>query len=233
MTPHLLFPVLVTEHHYNQKEEFKQLFYDNIFKYMNEDGISNEETKHVNLHHESNYSSLFTFASDAAKAYVATLNINPDLFEFNVVKTWMNITRDYSTPTHNHSDAHLSFTYYINLPEDCAKPIRFYNYSDRHEPYPGMIKFNNPLRWDVVNSYAWQFMPVEGQMFVFPASLPHDTVGSDSGNQVGSSLEKGCKTVEDLQQRRICLAGDILLTFKDRANKPMGLQPISEWRTFK
>lgn len=233
MMIHPVFPTLITEHLYNQKEEFKQLFYDNIFKYMSDDGISNEETKHVNLHHEPAFSGLFTFASDSARQYVSALNVDPDLFEFNIVKTWMNITKDYSTPTHNHADAHMSFTYYINLPNDCAKPIRFYNHTNRHEPYPGMIKFNNPIRWDLLNAYTWQFNPVEGQLFVFPASLPHDTVSDNDGPQVGSSLEQGCKTVADLQQRRICLAGDILLTFKERANKPMGLQPVSEWRTFK
>jgi hypothetical protein len=199
---------------------------------MNEDGISNEETKHVNLHHEAAFSGLFTFASDCARQYVSAMQLNPDIFEFNVVKTWMNITKEYATPTHNHADAHLSFTYYINLPNDCEKPIRFYNYANRHEPYPGMIKFNNPVRWDPINSYSWQFSPIEGQMFVFPASLPHDTVGTD-GAEVGSSLEQGCKTVEQLSKSRICLAGDILLTFKERANKPMGLQPVSEWRVFK
>jgi hypothetical protein len=232
MIKHALFPTLVTEQYYNRKDDFKQVFFDKIFDYMNEDGISNEETNHVNLHHEPAFKDLFVFATESAKEYVAALNVQPELFDFNVVKTWMNITKSNSTPAHNHADAHISFTYYAHLDANCIKPIRFYNYKDRHEPYPGLIKFNNPMVWDAFNSYTWEFFPKEGNLFVFPGNLSHDTVGYDTGPVVGSSLEQGCKNADDLANRRICLAGDILLTFKERSPKAMGLQPIHEWRKF-
>ena len=127
---------------------------------------------------------------------------------------------------HNHADAHMSFTYYINIPKEFSKPIRFYNYHARHEPFPGCIKFNDPSKWDDFNAYTWQIEPREGRLFVFPANLTHDTVGHEEAK------EPGCFTQGDLEQMRVCLACDILLTYKDKASKPLGVQPVSNWRIF-
>ena len=226
MKEHVLFPTLLAEFEYPDKDNFKQIFYDKIFNYMSPDGFSNEYTGHVNLHHEPAFESLFKFAIDSVRQYVSRLYIDPNVFEFNLVKTWMNITKNRQTPMHSHGDAHMSFTYYINIPKDFSKPIRFYNYEHRYEPFPGCIKFNNPSHWDAFNAYTWQLEPKEGQLFVFPSNVPHDTVGQSE------QMETGCFTPNDLDQMRICLAADILMTYKERAAKPLGVQPVSNWRTF-
>jgi len=227
MMEHALFPTLVCEFQYDQQMEFKQIFYQNIFNHMTESGHSDESTGHVYLHHDDNFARFFQFATDCVKQYVARLHIDTEVFDFNMIKTWMNITRDRSTPLHNHADAHLSFTYYINIPDSFYKALRFHNHERRFEPFPGSIRFNDPAAWDQFNAYTWDFIPKEGNLFVFPAALRHETIGNDD-----AYIESGAKTVEELEQKRICLAGDILLTYKDRAAKPMGIQPISNWRRF-
>jgi hypothetical protein len=227
MIEHAIFPTLITEFHYPEKDDFKQLFYQRIFDYMTPEGYSNEFTGHVNIHHEETFASFFTYAINCAKQYAARLHIDTDKFEFNLVKTWMNIKKDDSTPMHAHGDAHISFTYYVNVPKSFVRPIRFHNYNQRNEPYPGSIRWNNTSdSWDWLNSYTWQFEPVEGQLLVFPSMLPHDTIGSTNGQ------DKGNPTVEELNENRICLAADILLTYKDKTASPLGVQPVSNWRQF-
>lgn len=227
MIEHPLFPTLICEFNYDKKDEFKQFFYQKIFDYMTPEGYSNEFTGHVNIHHEETFKSFFVFAVECARQYARRLHIDTDKFDFNLVKTWMNIKKDDSTPLHAHGDAHISFTYYVNVPDSFVRPIRFYNYDRRHEPYPGSIKWNNPTdSWDWLNAHTWQFAPVEGQLLVFPSTLPHDTVGKTDG------LDKGNPTVEELNENRICLAADILLTYKDKTASPLGVQPVSNWRQF-
>jgi hypothetical protein len=226
MIEHTLFPTLIGEFSFDQASQFKIDFFEHIFDHMDPEGFSSEFTGHVTLHHEPSFSPLFVFATQAVRKYIARLHIDPELFDVNIVKTWMNITRNRSTPTHSHADAHMSFTYYINVPETVIKPLRFYNHIARHEPFPGCIKFNKPSTWDWINAYTWQFLPKEGDMFVFPASLPHDTVSQQE------EQETGCKTVDDLKMTRICLAGDVVLTHRDLSNTAMGLQPIRNWRNF-
>jgi len=227
MIEHALFPTLVCEFHYDKKDEFKQLFYQNIFDYMTPEGYSNEFTGHVNIHHEKSFTPFFKYAINSAKQYAARLHIDVDRFDFNLIKTWMNIKKDDSTPHHAHGDAHISFTYYINVPDTFVRPIRFYNHVYRHEPYPGSISWNNTSKtWDWFNAYTWEFNPVEGQLLVFPSTLSHDTVGKTNGE------DKGNPTVEELNENRIRLAADILLTYKDKTASPLGVQPVSNWRQF-
>jgi len=55
MREHALFPTLLAEFEYPDKDNFKQIFYGKIFDYMSPEGYSNEFTGHVNLHHEPTF----------------------------------------------------------------------------------------------------------------------------------------------------------------------------------
>ena len=226
MIEHKLFPTLISEFHYPDKDKFKQIFIGNIFKYTNPEGYSSETTGHVNLHHEKKFEGLFKFATDSVKQYVDRLHIDVDKFDFSVVKTWMNIKKIAETQRHAHPDAHISFTYYINMPESCNLPIRFYR-PKLVEPYPGSIEHNNTKKiWDEINSSTWLFTPVEGQLFVFPSMLQHDTIG-----ETFIKKEQGINK-QNILQYRLCLAGDIILTYKDKTPSPIGIQPVKNWRKF-
>lgn len=228
MIEHALFPTFVAEFMYPDHDKFKPIFYQHIFKYMTPEGYSNEFTNHVNIHHEENFAPYFMFAIKCVEQYLDRLHIDKDLFDINVTKTWMNIRKEGSTGRHSHGDAHISFTYYPNVPKNFDRPIRFYNYEHRHEPYPGACRWNNTSGiWDHLNSGTWEFKPKEGNIFVFPSNLVHDTLGTPENYQ-----DEGTPTPEKLDQQRVCMAADVILTYKDRTGSPLGIQPVENWRRF-
>jgi hypothetical protein len=227
MINHALFPVLVSEFHYDYPHRFKEVFFNSVFDHLNEDGCSNEQTGHVTIHHDERYKEIYQFATTCVKRFMQVYNVNSELFDINVVQSWLNITAGQSNQKHNHGDAHITFVYYVHIPDTIQTPIRFYNYSNRHEPFPLFTKMNNETNsWNLFNSYTWQFMPTDGQLMVFPATLYHDTLGNSS------DASPFIKTPQDINNRRISIAGDILLTHKEKIPRHLGLQPISNWRKF-
>lgn len=227
MITHALFPVLICEFHYTKHEEFKKIFLENGLKYFDKDGYSQEETGHVSIHHEPAFKELYKFLSSCVLHYLETLSVNSDNFDINIVKSWLNVLDKRATPRHAHRDAHVSFTYYVNTPEKQKQDITFYNYSPRMEPFDGCILNNNSDKeWTIFNSYSWSFEPKEGTVYVFPAQIMHDT----SGGPI--TADAGVKTVDDLMNRRICIASDALLTYKEKSAKSLGIQPVSNWRKF-
>lgn len=223
---HALFPVLVYEDKYNNPVAVKEETSKIIFKYLDSNGMSDEATGHVSMHHEEVLRPVFEFATNAAKQFISHYMIDPELFDYYVVKSWMNMIEHRETPRHDHADAHISFVYYINVPVNNSTPITFCNYPDRYEPFSFMSKNNNPSEWNLINSYAWSFQPQEGTLFVFPARLSHYVDKHDN------MPETGIHTVDDFHRHRVSVAGDILLTYKDTSAKSLGLQPIKNWRTF-
>jgi hypothetical protein len=228
MIEHSLFPTLVCEFEYPESKKFKSIFYENIHNYMTPDGYSSEFTGHVNIHHEPTFEPFFKYAMYCVKQYTKRLHIDNSKFNFNLVKTWLNTKKDNSTPKHAHGDAHISFTYYVNVPNTFSRPIRFYNHDKMHEPYPGSLRWNNTENiWDQFNALTWSLEPKEGHMFVFPSTLVHDTLGKSDNER-----DEGAPTKEKLNENRICLAADIIITYNEQTASPLGLQPISNWRTF-
>ena len=61
---------------------------------------------------------------------------------------------------------------------------------------------------------------------LFPATLNHDTIGHD---ELSTNKIEG---INDVENRRISIAGDIILTYKEKIAKHLGLQPIKNWRMF-
>lgn len=225
MVVHALFPKLLLEEKNEGHDASKHAFLQQMMKHLSEDGYSNEHTGHVTLHHDMVFAPICEMATRLAHHYCGVMRVDPDLFDFNVVKTWFNILRDTSTPYHNHADAHLSFCYYINTPVEAQQPIRFHD-TDRKEPFFGFSECNHPVEWNVFNSGSWQFVPLEGTMFMWPSALPHDTIGKTTERGAG------VRSMEDALTQRVTFAGDILVTYKEKAAKSMGLQPKRNWRTF-
>jgi Putative 2OG-Fe(II) oxygenase len=228
MIKHAIFPTLIIQDQYPNAYEFKPIFMNKLMKYMTIDGFSSEFTGHVNIHHEEAYAPLFVYISEMIAEYVRAIGIDPEIFDINIIKTWMNITKERHTPFHNHEDAQLSFTYYANIPENLEKPLVFCNAPPHNnDPYYGMIKFNanETNRW---NEYDHKFVPSEGDLFIFPSTLNHYTVGYGT-----EEPDTGCKHVSDLYTKRVCLAGDIIFTYRKNMPRPTGIQPTSNWRIFR
>jgi len=125
-------------------------------------------------------------------------------------------------PPHNHADAHLSFVYYINVPDDKASPLHMIAPDERLNDLVGgmflrnknieAVKYNNQY-----NCNSVEFRPYEGALIIFPARLKH--------------FVESTQPSDNIENRRISLAGDFILTFKETTARSMGLQPISNWRS--
>jgi hypothetical protein len=226
MIEHALFPTLVLETFNEDHATTKQAFEDEILNHLSDKGFSNELTGHLTMHHVPAFRPVFELATKAAKAYMETLKVDPDLYQFNLVKSWMNMVRERATPMHAHRDAHLSFVYYVNVPEDANMPLVFEQDDYRHEPFAGCIKNSPPAEWTWLNSYTWSFGPKEGILFVFPASMIHGTPSRSA------EPDKGIIDLADYRSHRVSIAGDFVLTYRDKQAKALGIQPVKNWRTF-
>ena len=235
MQAHGLFPILVGEFSYDKPQGFKKIFFDNVHKHINADGEDGEFSGHVDIHHDQAFYDFFTDITEHAKEYVSALSVDPSAYTFNLVKTWFSAIKEASIPHHDHSDAHLSFAYYVNVPDEApsaeirfAAPKPFYN--DLHN---GMFaaSFDGvyPIKeWNAFNSLSWGFTPIEGTLFIFPARLAHYT---NNGIENPTRDIKSAD-IDILKKKRICLAGDFILTFANKSNRSMGIQPVSNWKTF-
>lgn len=214
-----LFPTLVGTEVYPEHEQFKKIFFDNLPKYLREDGITGEQSGHVDLHLNPDFEDLFRFISGVAEDYIEELIGLKDIWDLWLVKTWFS---DFSVPIHNHADAHLSFVYYVNVPYDKDSPLHMIAPDDRlNDLVSGMflrnkdikvVKYNNQY-----NCNSVEFRPYEGALIIFPAKLKH--------------FVESTRPSDNIENRRISLAGDFVLTFKETTARSMGLQPISNWRS--
>lgn len=230
MNIYALFPTLVVDMINPDHSDFKQVFLDNAFKHMDAEGLSSESTGNVDVHTDPAFESFFKFVSDTARSYVSVLNIDPNIFEFNLVKCWLNITKENDNPVHDHADAHLSFAYYINVPEHVDKQFVMYNPHTTNNLYNGMLKFNIS-EYNMFNSSKWSLATEEGKLLLFPSTLKHSVMSPGRIDPV-TVADPGSKTVEELLTNRICIAGDFILTHKNKTEQFLGLQPIQNWRTF-
>lgn len=228
MISHALFPTLLGQFDYDFPQKFKETFFDKVYNLVDSLGNSNEKTGHVDIHHESAFKPLYDFIGTSLKEYISRYNTDPERMNVYIVKSWLNIIKDIQTPYHSHADAHISFVYYMNIPDDIVEPIRFFpNDMGRHEPYSGFTKYaNHTGKWDMFNAQSWEFHPREGNLLIFPASMPHDTLLKKAE---AKNMESQNFPLEKLKTKRISIAGDVILTFKERTAVSMGLQPFDNW----
>jgi len=225
MIAHSIFPTLVCEFNYEHRDQLKSKVFERLPNHINEFGQSNELTANVDLHKDPALVDLFEFASTCAFSYLSALNIDKDLFDLNLVKTWMNIIKEGHTPIHNHADAHLCFVYYVNVPESYVKPINFIATPQPNELFHAMF-LHNVTEYNSWNSTERYFEPHEGQMLVFPAKLFHRTSGYGSGTEIESP------DISSFYDKRIAIAGDFLLTYSNKIGRSYGLMPATNWNTY-
>ena len=132
---------------------------------------------------------------------------------------------------HNHSDAHLSFVYYVNVPPESGM-LHFQadTGSFANDLTRGMFldDFENKYPFkqhNIFNSMSVSYEAKEGKVIVFPARLDHMTTMLD-----GRDIETA--DVDIIKKRRISISGDFLITYKKSRHVSMGLQPVKNWRIF-
>ena len=109
--------------------------------------------------------------------------------------------------------------------------ICFFRDKNPNELYAGMLI--NSTNYNIENASSWSIEINEGQIYLFPASLAHAVIASTNDvNETGVSNITSDDPVKDLAEFRVAIAGDIVLTHKEKAIISMGLQPVKNWRTF-
>jgi len=234
MIKHEIFPTLYGEWKFPDHDIFKDQFKKTIFDYIRNNGTTpsvigvGENTKHVSLHTVDSYSPIFRFASDCAREYIRSMNVDDQLYDLFLVKSWLSVSGTKSN-IHSHGDAHVVFTYYINIPKGLDRPLRFHRkYGNMNDLYFEMSHWNCNNNFNQFNAATWTQNVKEGDLFVFPGKLKHDNVGFDSETEtIVEAFDE-----DELFQQRICLAGDFIICYRDISSNPTGTQPISNWRVF-
>jgi uncharacterized protein (TIGR02466 family) len=223
---HSLFPTLVTETEYPDNEEFLSIFINNCSKYFI-DGYTHEGIVSLDLHLDPNFEPLFKFLNQCAINYLNELGVDYKLFSINFTKSWLNILTKELIHRHDHRNYHLSVAYYAQVPDDADHILRLTDINKDRYPFYGIS--NNLSHKTEFSSMFYDFVPKKGTAIIFPSVLTHEAVARrDFVKERDSRIFKK----EDLLNRRICLASDILLTYKENQNQPYGLQPVSNWKTF-
>ena len=238
MIKHDLFPTLIGEFKYSDHMSFKETFFKNFHMHSNEQGQSNELTGHTDIHQDPELNPFYVWAGQCAKEYLNELKVDMTKHQLYLVKSWMMITRTWHVPLHAHADAHLSFSYYVNIPED-IKADRICFLSHRQNELYWNVFNQTSTEWNKYNATNWSFDPTEGTMFMFPSKQHHFTQSPDDLNPGNHSDWRSTEkrsvdshSLDTIRDKRICLAGDMILTYKNLEAKSYGLMPISNWIGF-
>lgn len=226
------FPTLICDFESKTHDQFKTIFYNNLSKYVHPEGIDGE---HADLffHHNDEFEFLFKEITDFAKQYLVALDLDPEEYDLNLVKCWWQSLSKSHIPMHNHSDAHLSFVYYVNVPAESSQ-LHFQTDTDRftNDLTKGLFlddyENKSPLKtYNMFNSMSVTYESKESQVIVFPASLDHMTsiMSTTEGDEPTTD-------VDTIKKRRISISGDFLITFKNPRHTAMGLQPVKYWKNF-
>jgi len=220
MIAHNIFPVTVAVDTYHDAQNFKRIFHENRRNHAIEiDGVlhSTETTGHVKFHLDPNFKPLFDFIGDALiKHFEYNLRIDTSKIDTYITKAWASVVRNnWHVPMHAHGEAHYSFCYYVQVPEN-SDSLHFYS-KCLNEPFYNAFHHEQQLvkEYNFNNSTSWYFENKEGELYIFPASLNHNTKNIRS--EISNPAE------------RIAIAGDVMLVLKDNNKLSYGLQPVSNW----
>lgn len=222
-----LFPTLVATFEYDQKDEFRKLFEKNYMKHCHYDKngtlVTSEIEGYNKVHFEPDFEPFFDFAMKCCAEYLTELSVNLDNYYLVLAKSWFSfLNGGMNVSKHMHADHHLSFTYYVELPEDICKTFHVSDQRQNlNEPTHGTFTrlgtIPNIKQDNIYNTNDYFFNLKEGQLIVFPSKLSHWT---PQQNVRTDSVRK-------------CIAGDLLLMYKDVDNKkPYGMYRPDLWKVY-
>jgi hypothetical protein len=222
----MIFPTIISKSKLPTSAINKEHIFDIVRRNTNEDGYSMDFLGYTTIHHEPLLFDLYKQVIEFVREHLTYMNVDHANLDINVVKSWLNLTESKTNLRHNHSEAHYSFTIYPHIAEKSAKYLRFFR-KDNHpnEIYEGFFE-NSCIDWGIQNSTSCNFLPEEGDVFIFPSTIDHDTVLLDG------TTPTGLEPANNINDMRICIGGDIIITSKTKNLNQRILQPISDWRTF-
>lgn len=232
MQHNLIFPSVISSTRLEIAQDERNEMLEACMNWMNEDGTTMDARNYPDVHHEPKFKKIYEHAAGAVREHLAYMNVPEHTLDVNFVKSWLWITDDNNNDIHSHSEAHYSLTYYLNQPIGREKNLIFTrgldhpSHNDIYDQWLGMVC----ERWDVQNATTWYFTPLEGDMYIFPANMLHETKNTHHNNDfIGMAP---VKSVEELKTKRVCVGMDVMLTSKEKTNNHRILQPVKSWRTF-
>lgn len=212
---HLIFPTLVSQAQYDVSENEKDIWFDLFLKYSNDEGCSQDYLGFENIQNDPLFENLFMQKlKDSIDEYFKCLSLNTTTLDIFLTKCFFNVTDQSVIDVHDHSENHLSFTYYPHIQKGKDRDLMFFNDVHRNEPY--LDFFGNYVKdWNDINSNVVFFPISEGSLFVFPAKLKHCIEGRS--NDTNGPIGKSFMDKDSLKQSRFCVAGDMIYTKKENA----------------
>ena len=232
MAEHLLFPTLITQGKRDVSEKEKIDWFDSYLENSNENGESMDYLGFVSMHHDPRFEMVFYDIANTVKEHLESLGIDSTTICVNITKSWFNVnTNEARNPIHDHAESHYSMTYYPHIKKGFEKNLTFYDKAvSRNEPYMSFLQ-NNVHEWNYANSRSVEFTPQVGDIFVFPSWMEHET-GNTSDNKDISILGQSFISHEELEQSRICVGCDAILTRKNTFKYDHLLTPITLWKRY-
>lgn len=222
----LIFPTLITIGKRKVNELEKDKWFSAYLEMSDKEGKSMDFLGYQSIHHDKRFTEVFTDIANAIRAYLETLRIKMDILDINITKSWFNIKTSSSNPAHNHSENHVSFTYYPHIHDKYKnKNLTFYQ-QNKNQPYDKFLEMTI-TEWNNINCISYAIPVSEGDIFIFPSKILHSVEGTDDGDNL-----EAFKTVENLKESRFCVGGDVVLTRKDTEDYNRLLPPVENWRKF-
>ena len=221
------FPVGIYKQKITLDNEYKQqLIYSildqekkNPNKYKNKAWLGDEHGDEF-LHNNKLFYNLYSIISAEIKSYLNSMSYNEKLLNVYFQRSWATISRNTENISmHTHMQSHVSFAYYLSLPEGSGK-LEFSNERSYNEIISG-TNIKAKLLETITNKLSHHNSPnvvctvEEDEIYIFPSKLKH-------GTHPGTNMAP-----------RISLSSDVILSLNENIHHTeMGTPDISYWKKF-
>jgi len=218
---HEIFPLIVYQGKVDCHEEFKKDNLNSLKEYWF-NGYENESPEgsgKIFVHHQEKYKKFFNSLKNNLDEYMEHLNVNYNLFNYHIAKSWVGFHLDDTTPSvtpHYHNESNISFVYYLKT-DDTSDKFCVSQQKNRNEFAGGLFETanvrNTLLGYNKYNCNYYTITPKEGTVILFPSNTYHFT-----------------QKFTERKDERIVIAGDIRVTLKkEYCNYHQGSTHPSQW----
>ena len=219
---HEAFPTIVYQGMIECHEDFKNKNLNSLRDYWF-DGYQNESPEYsgrIFLQLNPEYEDFFKELKTHINNYFGYLNVDYNLLSYHVVKSWVGLHKDDTTPSikpHTHNESNLSFVYYTNTDESSDK---FCIAQDKNNNQCIEDLFETSIHRNLITEYNryncnfYTISPIEGSILIFPSKIAHFT-------------QKFAERVSE----RMVIAGDIRVTMNQNSfDYHQGCTHPSQWK---
>lgn len=229
---HDLFPTSIYKSNRKVTNKEKNRWCGIVLDNLDENGFTQDFLGFYQIHHRKEIEGIYAWIISEVRKYLEEFAVDHSNIDLHITKSFINLTRDAETPEHEHSENQITFTYYPHIAKGREQDLIVYHehFTQPNEPYPYLF-WQVAGEWNKRNSLSKSIPIEEGDLVIMPSKIRHST------SLVDQSIKKEYEDVgtnrENIKDSRICIAGDIMMTQKERCdNLWRVLSPVKDWRTF-